>query len=105
MTDASGYAVGAVLQKHIDDEWRPTAYLSRKLHPPETRYSTFDRQLLAVYLAIRPFQYFVQGREFFVQSDQKPLSCALAFHSDKYTPRPTRPLDFIAIFTTDICRL
>ena len=104
MTDASEYAVGAVLQQRIDDEWRPIAYFSRKLHPPETRYSTFDRELLAVYLAIRHFRYFVEGREFFVLSDHKPLSYALAFHSDKYTPRQTqtRQLDFIAQFTTDI---
>ena len=99
MTDASEYAVGAVLQQHIEDEWRPIAYFSRKLHPPETQYSTFDRELLAVYLAIR---HFVEGREFFVLCDHKPLSYAHAFHSNKYTPRQTRHLDFIAQFTTDI---
>ena len=102
MTDASEYAVGAVLQQYIDGEWRPIALFSRKQHPPETRYSTFDRELLAVYLAIRHFQYFVKGREFFVLSDHKPLSYALAFHSNQYTPRQTRHLDFIAQFTTDI---
>lgn len=102
MTDASEYAVGAVLQQYIDDDWRPVAYFSKKLRPPETRYSTFDRELLAVYLAIKHFQYFIEGREFFVLSDHKPLTYALAFHTDKYTPRQIRHLDFIAQFTTDI---
>ena len=102
MTDASEYAVGAVLQQYIDDGWQPIAYFSKKLRPAETRYSTFDRELLAVYLSIKHFRYFVEGREFFVLSDHKPLMYALAVHTDKYTPRQTRHLDFISQFTTDI---
>ena len=102
MADASEYAVGAVLQQYIDDGWHPIAYFSKKLRPAETRYSTFDRELLAVYLSIKHFRYFVEGREFFVLSDHKPLTYALAVHTDKYTPRQTRHLDFISQFTTDI---
>ena len=59
MSDASDKAVGAVLQQLIGSEWRPISYFSRKLRPPETRYSTFDRELLAVYLAIKHFRHFV----------------------------------------------
>ena len=78
MSDASDKAVGAVLQQFIGSEWRPISYFSRKLRPPETRYSTFDRELLAVYLAIKHFRHFVEGREFFVLTDHKPLTYALA---------------------------
>ena len=102
MSDASDKAVGAVLQQLIGSEWRPISYFSRKLRPPETRYSTFDRELLAVYLAIKHFRHFVEGREFFVLTDHKPLTYALASHSDKYTPRQLRHLDFISQFTSDI---
>ena len=52
-TDASNVAVGAVLQQFVNDHWVPIAYFSRKLQPAEKKYSTFDRELLAVYLAIR----------------------------------------------------
>ena len=52
MTDASDIAVGAVLQQHINGQWCPLAFLSRALKPAETRYSTYDRELLAIYLTI-----------------------------------------------------
>ena len=56
MMDASDTAVGAVLQQEIDNHWHPI----EKLTPAETRYSTFDRELLAIYLAVRHFQHFVE---------------------------------------------
>ncbi|CAI8009513.1 Transposon Tf2-9 polyprotein, partial [Geodia barretti] len=85
MTDASDTAVGAVLLQQIDDDWQPIAYFSKKLRPAETRYSTFDRELLAIYLAIKHFRHFVEGREFYIATDHKPLTFALSTASDKYT--------------------
>ena len=102
MTDASEVAVGAVLQQRIGDEWHPISFFSTKLRPAETRYSTFDRELLAVYLSIKHFRHFVEGREFWVLTDHKPLVYSLASHSDRHTPRQIRHLDFISQFTTDI---
>ena len=99
MTAASDRAVGAVLQQRFGEGWQPIAYFSRKLRPPETRYSTFDRELLAVYLAIKHFCHFVEGREFYVLTDHKPLTFALSTNSDKYTPRQVRHLDYISQFT------
>ena len=78
MSDASDIAVGAVLQQRVESEWHPIVYFSRKLTPPETRYSTFDRELLAVYLSIRHFRHMVEGREFSVLTDHKPLTRALS---------------------------
>ena len=72
--------------------------------PRETRYSTFNRELLAVYLAVKYFRYFVKGRQFHVLTDHKPLVFALQSHSDRYTPRQLRHLDFISQFTSDICQ-
>ena len=102
MCDALDTAVGAVLQQEHDGVWRPLSYFSRKLHPAETRYSTFDRELLAIYLLIKHFRHFVEGRDFHIATDHKPLTYALATASDKYTPRQIRHLDYIAQFTTDI---
>ena len=59
----------------------------------ETKYSTFHRELLAVYLAIKHFCYFIEGHQFHVLTDHKPLIFALQSHSDKY---------FISQFTSDI---
>ena len=102
MSDASDRAVGAVLQQQIDGEWHPLSYFSKKLRPAETRYSTFDRELLAVYLSIKHFRHLVEGRDFHVITDHKPLTFALATSSDKHTPRQIRHLDYISQFTTDI---
>ena len=53
MMDASDTAVGAVLQQKVDGQWYPIVFYSKRLTPPETRYSAFDRELLAVCLAIK----------------------------------------------------
>jgi hypothetical protein len=42
-TDASNTHVGAVLQQKVNGSWQPLSFFSKKLSPPETRYSTFDR--------------------------------------------------------------
>ena len=80
----------------------PIAYFSKALKPAETRYSTFDRELLAVYLAVKHFRHFLEGREFFILTDHRPLTYALTSSSADYTPRQIRHLDLISQFTSDI---
>ena len=102
MTDASSRAVGAMLQQYIDSQWCPIAYFSKKIKPVETKYSTFDRELLAVYLSIKHFRHFIEGRQFSVFTDHKPLTFSLSTLSDKHTPRQIRHSDYISQFTTEI---
>ena len=102
MSDASDTAVDAVLQQKIRDAWKPIAFFSRKMKPAETRYSTFDLELLAMYLVVKHFQHFVEGCQFYVLTDHKPLTFAFSTQSSKLTPRQTRHLDFILQFITDV---
>ena len=102
MTDASTVAIGAVLQQFVNGEWRPLSFFSRKLKPAETRYSTFGRELLAIFLSIRHFRHMLEGRPFAVYTDHKPLTFALRTSSDKYSPREINQLDYISQFTSDI---
>ena len=102
MTDASDTAVGAVLQQYINNIWHPISFFSRKMTPAETRYSTFDRELLAGYLSIKHFRHFLEGRTFHVLTDHKPLTFALNSRPDHYSPRQARQLDYIAQFTSTI---
>ncbi len=44
----------------------------------------------------------VEGREFHICTDHKPLIYALDARPDRHTPRQIRHLDFIAQFTSDI---
>ena len=102
MTDASDTAVGAVLQQLVDGTWQPISFFSKKLRPAETRYSTFDRELLPVYLAIKHFRHFLEGRHFHVLTDHKPLTYALNARLDRHSPRQARQLDYIFQFTSAI---
>ena len=102
VTDASDIAVGAVLQQFTEGMWKPISFFSKKMKPAETRYSTFDRELLAVYLTIRHFRHFLEGRQFHVLTDHKPLTFALQTHSDRHSPRQARQLDYISQFTSTI---
>ena len=72
-TDASDEAVGAILQQRIYGEWLPLAFFSKQLHPAERKYSAFDKELLALYLGVRHFMYFLEGRVFTAHTDHKPL--------------------------------
>ena len=101
-TDASSIGTGGVLQQHIDGAWKPIAFFSKKLSNAEKNYSTFDRELLAIYKAIKRFRYFIEGRSFHVYSDHKPLSTPFKTNKSSYTPRQLRHIDLISQFTTDI---
>ena len=100
--DASDFAVGCVLQQCIDNVWRPLSFFSKKLCPAETRYSAFDRELLAVYATIRHFRHNLEGRNFFLNTDHKPLTYVMTSVTERPSLHQTRHLAFIAEFTTDM---
>lgn len=73
-TDASDRGVGAVLaQKGEDNCDHPVAYFSRKLLPRELRYSTIEKECLAIRLGIQAFRVYLLGRRFRVQTDHRAL--------------------------------
>ncbi|MGL4482918.1 MAG: RNase H-like domain-containing protein, partial [Lactococcus garvieae] len=102
VTDASDVAVGGALNQCVDNNLQPLAFFSCKLQSAQTRYSTFGRELLAIYLAIKHFRHLLEGRSFTVLTDHKPLVYAFLARPDRHSPREIRQLDFIAQFTTDI---
>lgn len=103
MCDASDTCVGAVLQQHIEGKWQPLGYFSKKLSETQKKYSTYDRELLAIYMAIQYFRKLFEGRELIVFTDHKPLTYAFSkLNSNAEIPRRTRQLLFISEFTTDI---
>ena len=73
-TDASGVAVGASLNQ-IQSTGAPTpiGFFSRKLNHTEQKYSTFDRELLAIYLSVKNFKHYLDGNTFTIRTDHKPL--------------------------------
>lgn len=101
-TDASSTAIGAALDQCVDNSWQPIGFVSRKLSEIETRYSTYDRELLAIFASIKFFKNILEGRPFVIHCDHKPLKYAFSQKLDKASPRQIRQLEFISQFSTEI---
>ena len=74
-TDASGVALGgAVGQKDfVTNIVRPICYVSRALTSAERRYSTIEREALAVVYCIIRCRYLLMHRKIEVYTDLRPL--------------------------------
>ena len=73
-TDASERGVGAVLSQMGDDGFdHPIAFFSRKLLPREIRYSTTEKECLAIVNAMKHFEFYLLGCRFKVQTDHGAL--------------------------------
>lgn len=101
-TDASSSAIGAALEQSKNNNWEPLGFFSKKLTPAQVNYSTYDRELTAIYEAIKFFRPWLEGREFSIATDHKPLIYAFQQRMDKASPRQVRQLSFISEFSTDI---
>jgi hypothetical protein len=72
-TDASNFAIGAVLSQGNIGKDLPVAYASRTLNPAECNYSTIEKELLAIVWATKYFRPYLFGAKFKIVTDHKPL--------------------------------
>jgi hypothetical protein len=72
-TDASGVAIGAVLQQL----GRPICYASRRLSKHERHYGISELECLAVVWAVKLFRLYLLGRKFTVVTDHAALQWLL----------------------------
>ena len=105
MVDASEIAIGGVFQQTCSNVVQPLAFFSRKLYPTERKYSTFDRELLAAYCAVKHFRHMLEGRNFVIFTDHKPLTFAFKNATENCSPRQQRYLEFLGQFTTNFVYL
>jgi transposase InsO family protein len=104
LVDASADHIGAALQQrpHLAAPWRPLGFFSRKLDAAQVKYSAFDRELLACVSGFRHFRHMLEGREFTIYTDHKPLTYALSRSLDPWSARQARQLSYLAEHTVDI---
>ena len=57
--DVSDICVGACLEQCVNGHWQPLAFFSKQLRDPERKYSTYDREHLALYFAARHFRFLI----------------------------------------------
>lgn len=100
--DASEIAIGSVLQQKVEGIIQPLAFFSKKLSSAQRKYSPFDRELLAIYEAVKHFRFMVELKPFTIWTDHKPIVAAFRKTSDKCSPRQFRHFDFVSQFTTDV---
>ena len=72
-TDASDTAVGAVVEQFRHGQWRPLSFFSRQLKSSERHDSAYDKELLAIYLAVLRFRHLLEGKQFTIFTDHSPL--------------------------------
>jgi len=96
-TDASDVAMGAVIEQRKKEDIQPLAFLSKKLREAQRKYSPYDRELLAIYTAIKHFRHMLEGRHFTVYTDHKPLIYAFDKNQLQSSPRQARHLEFMSV--------
>ena len=80
-TDASNHQLGSVISQNN----KPIAFYSRKLNPAQTRYTTTERELLAIVETLKEFRNILLGQKITVYTDHKNLT-----HSNFNTDRVMR---------------
>jgi hypothetical protein len=68
-TNANDLGVGAVLMQ----DQHPIAYLSKSLCPRNQALSVYEKECLAIFLAIDKWRSFLQHQEFVIKTDHKSL--------------------------------
>ena len=112
-TDASDFAVGAVLEQKVAGHWRPLAFYSSRFRPNLTEQnrplqladgqrSTTEQELLAGYRSVLHFRHLLEGRTFTWITDHRPLVGMMAKVTDPKSATQAQHLAFISEYTTDV---
>ena len=85
-TNASKKGLGAVI---LQDS-RPVMFASQALTGAEKNYQNLERECLAMIWGMEKFHYFLYGKQFTLETDQKPLVSIYKKHLVEISPRIQR---------------
>jgi hypothetical protein len=60
-TDASDYAMGAVLSQCQEGKWKPIGFMWKSMNDGEQKYDIYNQELLAIITALKMFQNYLMG--------------------------------------------
>ena len=72
-TDASDFAISAVLEQQHGNDLLPIAFISRQLSKAERSYSTTEKECLAIFWALEHLRCYLLGHRTHVLTDHQPL--------------------------------
>ncbi|CAM2714261.1 unnamed protein product [Rotaria socialis] len=81
-TDASDLGIGGVLQQEVNGQFRNLCYHSQTISPCQRRYSTIEKEALAIYKCLDRMRSLVLGRNIIIMTDHCPL-CSIMQKSCK----------------------
>ena len=71
--DASNTGIGSVLMQKYDDSLFSIYYASKKLTEQEKKFSTIEKECLAIIWAVKKFNNYLYGTEFTLETDHNTL--------------------------------
>eukprot|EP00795_Rhopilema_esculentum_P008901 gene8901-16529_t len=77
--DACDNGLGYVLSQEVNGTLKPLQFGGRVLTRAERRYSVTDKELLAVFYAVKKLEVYLYGAAFMVYTDHKPLTYLNSF--------------------------
>ena len=106
-TDASNDAAGAVLEQNFGSEnfpsFRPLSFFSKSFPATTALRSTFNRELTAMYLAVKHYRHRILGRELIIRTDHLALVRAMTNCGGEHSPNEARMLAYIKEFSPEMC--
>ena len=99
-TDASDFAMGAVLSQVWEDGEHPIAYESRKMNATKMNYPTHERELLAVIHALRVWRHYLLGKRFKIFTDHHSLKYLMT--QPNLSKRQARWVEMLAEFDFEV---
>jgi hypothetical protein len=100
MSDASDYAVGAVLGQRKEGRVHTVYYGSKTLNEAQSNYATMEKELLAVVFAFEKFRSYIVNLKVIVYSDHATIKYLLAKKDAK--PRLIRWIPLLQEFDVEI---
>jgi deoxyuridine 5'-triphosphate nucleotidohydrolase len=99
-TDASDYAIGAVLEQEENGVRRPVEFYSKTLNKAQRNWPAYDKELHAIIEATKHWRTYLMGKHFTVYTDHMPLKYLR--NKDRLPHRHVEYLDWLSLYDFEV---